>query len=113
METPPLVDGQTLESVGDRFPECPGGPAELATMVLGDGEFLSSLSIRRSPTKLRSICVLRPFQWGFKWRSCLSYAEVDLRWTAGRAKTRQDRSDWVEVGDEAGDRRGLGDRLGS
>ena len=82
-------------------------------MVLGDGEFLSSLSIRRSPTKLRSICVLRPFKWGFTWRSRLSYAAVDLRWAAGRAKTGQDWFDWVEVGDEAGDGRGRGNRLGS
>jgi len=33
----PLAENQTLWSQGDKLPSCPGGPDELATIVLGDG----------------------------------------------------------------------------
>jgi len=33
----PLSDNQILQSTGDRLPSCPGGPIELATIILGDG----------------------------------------------------------------------------
>jgi len=35
--TKPLADTQILQSTGDRLPSCPGGPNELATIILGDG----------------------------------------------------------------------------
>jgi len=35
--TKPLANSQILKSTGDRFPSCPGGANELATIILGDG----------------------------------------------------------------------------
>jgi len=35
--TKPLANDQILQSTGDRFPTCPGGANELATIILGDG----------------------------------------------------------------------------
>ena len=34
------MENQLLKTVGNRLPKCQGGPAELCTMVLGDGDEL-------------------------------------------------------------------------
>ena len=40
VEKAPLMENQLLKTVGNRLPKCQGGPAELSTMVLGDGDEL-------------------------------------------------------------------------
>merc|ERR1719234_1837624 len=38
IESRVLAEGQVLQSKGSRLPSCPGGPAELASIVLGNGQ---------------------------------------------------------------------------